>query len=358
MGYRYIGSKTRIVEEILSKVKKIVSTGGTIIDLMSGTGAVSIELRKRGYKVIANDVMAQAYHITKVKVLLQNEPTFLRLNEDMFDGGVTTLVSPSRYNQLLNVLNNIEPVAGYFHREFSPDGTPDNGCSPRKYFTSTNAKKIDAVRNFVSLLRGAGQLADVEYSLLIHDLIMAANDVANIAGTYGHYLSTFNERSLLPFSLKPMRFLKGGRSDGHNFHNSYAESIASSLQGDLCYIDPPYRKRQYAANYHILETIAKGDEPEAVGQSGLRPWRDEYSNFCSKLKIRPSFRKVLEDMQCENFLVSYNSEGLLTLDELVKLLREFGPVEQYEFQNKRFKSRNETADEDVTEYLLWLRRGT
>ncbi|MCZ5120468.1 DNA adenine methylase [Escherichia coli] len=36
------------------------------------------------------------------------------------------------------------------------------------------------------------------------------------------------------------------------------------IQCDLCYIDPPYMKRQYAANYHILETLARGDEPEAM----------------------------------------------------------------------------------------------
>ena len=28
--------------------------------------------------------------------------------------------------------------------------------------------------------------------------------------------------------------------------------------GDVAYFDPPYTKRQYAAYYHILETIAAG----------------------------------------------------------------------------------------------------
>ena len=41
---------------------------------------------------------------------------------------------------------------------------------------------------------------------------------------------------------------------------------------DTVYLDPPYTKRQYAAYYHVLETLAYGDEPEVSGVTGLRPW--------------------------------------------------------------------------------------
>ena len=34
---------------------------------------------------------------------------------------------------------------------------------------------------------------------------------------------------------------------------------------DAVYADPPYTKRQYAAYYHILETIAAGDRPLISG---------------------------------------------------------------------------------------------
>ena len=76
------------------------------------------------------------------------------------------------------------------------------------------------------------------------------------------------------------------------FIRGQAETVAPLIEADLCYIDPPYMKRQYAANYHIIETIARGDSPEAVGVSGLRPWRDQYSDFCSKVKIRDAFRAI------------------------------------------------------------------
>ena len=134
----------------------------------------------------------------------------------------------------------------------------------------------------------------------------------------------------------------------------YAEEVAASLECDLCYIDPPYMKRQYAANYHVLETLAREDEPDAIGVSGLRPWRDQYSNFCTKTKIRSSFRRVISAMKCPHFLVSYSEDGLLSLEQLQRLLTEFGSVRTTEFVNKRFRSNSSGLGPDLKEYLLHL----
>jgi len=48
MGYRYIGAKTKISNEIISEISKIVPSGGKIADIMCGTGVISLELRKKG----------------------------------------------------------------------------------------------------------------------------------------------------------------------------------------------------------------------------------------------------------------------------------------------------------------------
>jgi adenine-specific DNA-methyltransferase len=356
VGYRYIGAKTRILGEVLAEIQRQVPAGGTVADIMCGTGAVSLGLRKRGYRVVAVDVMKQACIITEVKVLLQNAPSFAGARKYLTASGQTLLTEQSGYASIVQTLNNLLPLDGYFWREFSPEGKPQNGSEPRKYFSSENASKIDAARAFIQRLRAENAVTEIEHSLLIHDLIIAANDAANIAGTYGHYLSRFVPRALQPIRFAPMRFESGGLASGHQVINGFAENVAPGLEADLCYLDPPYMKRQYAANYHLLETIAREDEPPAIGKSGLRPWRDEYSDFCSKRKIRPAFEKVVTGMKCARFLVSYSSEGLLSKSEMLELLRRFGDVTVREFSNKRFKSRDEDAAENVTEFLFSLRR--
>lgn len=115
-------------------------------------------------------------------------------------------------------------------------------------------------------------------------------------------------------------------------------------------------KRQYAANYHMIETIARGDEPEAVGVSGLRPWRDQYSNFCSKVKIRDSFRAIFSKMNCDQFLISYSEDGLLTEYELRELFGEFGKVSLKKTPIKRFKSNGGGEGGTVSEYLFHLQK--
>ena len=355
LGYRYIGSKTKIVYEIISEIKKRVPAGQTVCDLMCGTGAISLELRKNNYRVISVDVMSQACHITNVKVNMRQAPHFRNVNEINIANGQTLLIEKSRYESIIQTLNNLEPVKEYFWKEFSPDGMPKNGEEPRKYFSSENAQKIDAARKFIKKLNQEDVISNIEHSLLIHDLIVSANDAANIAGTYGHYLSKLVPRALQSLKFYPTKFERGGIFTEHKVINDYAENAARKISAYLCYIDPPYMKRQYAANYHLLETLAKEDEPVAVGKSGLRPWRDQYSDFCSKRKIRNAFEKIFTGMKCNHFLISYNSEGLLSKKELCEFLQNFGQVTIREFPNKRFKSRNEQAIKSVAEYLLYLK---
>lgn len=356
MGFRYIGSKNKIIPELVSKIQEIVGPRAHIADLMCGTGSVSVALRKSGYTVTAVDLMSQSYHHAKVQLLLNEAPKFQKIHNILNDYKLPQqkLIINNNYEKLIDYLNNIPPIKGYFWKEFSPEGSPINAPKSRKYFSPENAAKIDGVRNFIQNLKENNYLEDLEYSLLVHDIIMAVNDVANIAGTYGHYLSSFNHRALESIKFKPTNFVKEGKVEGHTIMQGYAEELSKLISCDLCYIDPPYMKRQYASNYHILETIARGDEPEALGQSGLRPWRDQYSNFCSKTKIRSSFKKIFLNINCKKFLISYSEDGLLSKDELTDFFSKFGELNNYTIKNKRFRSNNSSLSPSLSEYLFYL----
>ena len=153
------------------------------------------------------------------------------------------------------------------------------------YLSEENAGIIDAINCPTECLEEWRRaLAQVEHDLLRHDLVLATNRVANIAGTYGHFRSKWCNGSLSRLTLLPAEFVWGFSCD-HVIMQGPAEVVSKDLVADLCYLDPPYMKRQYAANYHLIETIARGDAPEAIGVSGLRPWRDQYSDFCSKVRI-------------------------------------------------------------------------
>lgn len=344
--YRYIGNKSRLLPEIMETTRSLIGPTGTVADIMAGTGSVAAEYRRRGYRVIASDIMTYSKHHLVVQLALDSAPTFSGLSESIGD---------SSYGKVIGYLNSLDPVEGYFFREFSPGGEPANGAPARKYFTSENAKRIDATRLAIQEWSDCGLIDECEESLLRHDLIMAANEVANISGTYGYFLSKFNGTSLNALSLKCSDF-EPGRTD-NVIKQGYAENLASDIVADLCYIDPPYIKRQYAANYHILETLARGDEPEAQGKSGLRPWRDQYSNFCTKTKSMQAFREIVSSMNCPYFLISYSEDGLFPISDIVKVFSEFGEVVLKEIEYTRFRSNNSSLAKKISEYIIILKKG-
>ncbi len=132
------------------------------------------------------------------------------------------------------------------------------------------------------------------------------------------------------------------------------EETIGGLEADVVYLDPPYTKRQYAGNYHILETLATGDEPEPVGMGGLRDWYDQYSSFCSKRSVRAAFETVLEQVRAPWVLLSYSEDGLVPAAEMRELLSRFGEVERDDIALPRFRS-NGGRSEHVTEHLYTLR---
>lgn len=349
--YRYIGNKTKLLPYITNRIKEMIGDTGTVADIMAGTGSVALELKKNGYTVVASDVMTYSYHHLVTNLLLSREPHF----EGLIRNGIIASESITPYQDVLSFLNNLPTKQSFFFREFSPGGTPLNGCLPRKYFTSDNAKKIDAIREEINKWIQNGILTPKEESLLKHTLIMAVNEIANISGTYGYFLSEFKKNALDSIVLKPVA-IHTENAVGHTVQLGFAENLAGLITADVCYIDPPYMKRQYAANYHILETLARGDYPEAIGKSGLRDWWDQHSKLCTKTRGLQSFEKILSDMHCDKFLISYSEDGLFTLAQLQECFGQFGVVNVQQIDYNRFRSNDSKLPPKLKEYLISVER--
>ena len=345
--YRYIGNKSKLLEQIVDKTRSMIGNQGVIVDLMSGTGTVALEYRRNGYSVIASDVMTYSRHHLNVNLRISEAPLFKGLDR--------IADTTNRYVAVIDYLNSLEPLQGFFHREFSPGGKPENGCDSRKYFTSENAAKIDAIRAKINEWIEEGKVNELEESLLLHSLIMAANRVANISGTYGYFLSSFKKNSLEPVELRVIEF-EENNAENHIVKQGYAEELSSEISADLCYIDPPYMKRQYAANYHILETIARGDFPDAVGKSGLRDWWDQHSKLCTKTKGLESFDKIIGEMDCKKFIISYSEDGLFSLEQLVESFSKFGRVKVDYLDYNRFKSNQSALPKKLKEYIITIEK--
>ncbi|MWS88943.1 DNA adenine methylase, partial [Escherichia coli] len=116
----------------------------------------------------------------------------------------------------------------------------------RRYFTEANAAKIDGARNQIARWATTGLITEVEATLLLGDLISAVNRAANIAGTYGCFLSSWQRSALDPILLKA-RNLREKKVDAAGTVGDVHQ--IATLPTDMVYYDPPYTKRQYASYY-------------------------------------------------------------------------------------------------------------
>lgn len=341
MGYRYIGSKARIADDIITYIGKPSSTDGHFIDSFSGTGIVASKAADMGWPIVINDMMKNAVVMSESRLLAECDVPFSEI------GG---------YEKAIAELNALEGREGFIWREYSPASKKHCGVE-RKYFTEQNAKKIDAITQTVHEWREKGKITDQEFSLLMANIITATNDVANIAGTYGCFLSKWSKAALNPLELTRSMLRK--EPVEYITHNSDVFKIESTFN-DTVYLDPPYTKRQYASYYHIHETIVCGDEPVVEGTSGLRPWKDKASVFCYKTKALDALVQLITNQKAHRVLLSYSDEGHVRLEELKDRLSTHGTVEIVDLGSIGRYRPNKVAVENnanVCEYLIDFRHG-
>ena len=334
MSFRYLGNKTKLSDWIVGKLMDVLPVGSSVADPMCGTASVSLALARAGYSVTAADILTFPVIHAQTRLLAKHEPSFKAL------GG---------YHNALKWMNEVTPFEGYFYHEFGEAGNPANGRASRHYFSQQNAARIDGIRNGIRDLAASGALTKIEHSVLLHHLILATNKVANISGTYGYFLSKPTRSALQALTFDPIEFeCTPGK---HKVLQGPVEDLASTLIVDAVYLDPPYTKRQYAGNYHILETIAREDEPIAVGDGGLRPWIEQASDFCYRRNAGKAFRETLKKLRVPHVFISYSEDGQVHKDELFSILSDFGKVTLHEQPHLRYRSNDRVKTGSVLEHL-------
>ena len=339
MGYRYIGSKARIADNILKYLGTSNEESGWFIDAFSGTGVVASKAADLGWRVKINDMMQNAAVMSEARLVSSHDVPFLSL------GG---------YEEALNTLRQTERE-GFIWREYSPASLHEIGIE-RKYFTEENAKKIDGAVEKIHEWERNRIITVPEFSLLAATLIFATNNVANIAGTYGCFLSKWQPQALGTLNLVPLHVRD--KKVEYSVTTDDVFEVKSNPE-DVLYLDPPYTKRQYASYYHILETMVLGDNPDVEGVAGLRPWKDKASVFCYKLKALQALVDLVASQKAHRVLISYSNDGHVQLEQLVEELEKTGTVFIVDLGSIGRYRPNVIASShksDVKEYLIDYRR--
>ncbi len=339
---RYIGNKSKLLEFIYSVVTENNLPKGIFCDIFSGTTSVSKFFKKKGFRIISNDFMTYSYVFERAYICNNKVPSFEGLSEDIKNPDIFKVIS---------FLNELNGKKGFIYNNYCPEGTEDKEHT-RNYFSSENAKKIDAIRDKLQEWKDSKKITDEEFYILLCSLLEVVPSVSNIAGTYGAFMKIDDPRKFKPLLLEIPTLIESELK--HECHKEDSNKLIKEISCDILYIDPPYNNRQYATNYHLLETIAVWDKEIINNKTGLRYYEKQKSNYCYSSKCIRVFEDLIKNAKCKFILLSYNSEGIIPCEEIKRILSEKGKVKVYHKEYRRYKSNSNGSGlkEDLKELLF------
>lgn len=351
---RFIGNKENLVGKIYQILQSKGISGTLFFDFFAGTSNVGQFFKKKGYQVFSSDLLYFSFVLQKAYLENNKVPTFEKLLQKIEAKTHSLFANP--LGQVVDYLNAIPQQDGFIFQNYTPEGTK-NLDIPRMYFSNENGKIIDAIRLQIEIWKAEKLLTENEYYVLLACLIESVPFYANILGVYAAFQKTWDARAVKRLTLRPIEVIVSHK-ENKVFNQNSAELI-TDIQTDILYLDPPYNQRQYAPNYHLLETIAKYDNPNIKGVSGMRPYENQKSQFCNAETGLKELYNIAQNTNYTYLILSYNSEGIMAQDKILSVLGNFGDVELVEFDYPRFKSNSNGENRTkrfVQEQLYILKR--
>lgn len=333
---RYIGGKSKLNDFILNTIKTVNPKTKSIIDAFSGSGSVANYMKKNGYNVFCNDFLYFSFVIARGTIQLNEIPKFKKLE------------NPIKYlNELELKDTDIDIKDCFIYQNYSPH----KNCN-RMYFQPKNAIKIDIIRQTIEKWHIENKITDDEYYYLLSSLILSVPFVSNIAGVYAAYLKYWDARSYKDLILESPEIINNNVKA--KAYNKNVNDLIAVVEADVLYSDSPYNSREYLPNYHILETIAKYDNPVIKGITGMRDYSSQKSDFCSKKTVKTAFETMIMNAKVKHIIISYNNEGLISTEDLSNLCKKYAVDKTFELKRipyRKYKSKNLSDSDDLVEQL-------
>jgi adenine-specific DNA-methyltransferase len=353
---RYLGSKQAILDELLTTVGRHCTPGSHVVDAFSGSLAVSLGLKKSGYRVTANDinlfshVLAEAYLVPSqlpqcdakslVPAARRDEATATAQSSiEKLDGspGFGFLKEPEhrrRYQDFLMLLHHLSTLqpqdlpVGDRRNHFLDTYCEEGGNSAyvssrgaegrRRFFTEENARRIDLVMNQIRSWHRSERVDAPTYALLLATFLRAVEKVSNTQGTYHDFpRSTWDSRALRPLTFDPpaLDVITEGSPGPHlaGREQDSLDFVAKAGRHDLLYLDPPYNFRQYSAYYFLPNVLCRYPEmadPDDYFSKvrfvrGQNPEDDFTSTFCKPKHFIEDMGTLIERADCDTVVISY-----------------------------------------------------
>ena len=344
----YIGNKRSLLDFISGAVGEVKKRLGRemldIADVFSGSGAVARFFKQSARSLYVNDF--ERYAGTLSRCYLLDAPDAAHL-------------WPVYQKLLLDINNNLR--RGFIAEMYAPEDDENIRAGERCFFTQRNARYIDTARQLIQELP-----SDIRH-FFIAPLLTEVSVKSNTSGVFkGFYknsrtglgqfggngrdaLSRITSDIELPFPVFS-RF-----SCPTHIYCEDANGLSEHLPTvDLAYLDPPYNQHPYGSNYFMLNLVNDYNKPVEVSRiSGIpTDWKRSAYN-----KPRTAFNalsRLCHNLDARFLLISFNSEGFITKEQMLSMLSSLGTTEIIEKKYNTFRGSRNLLERDihVNEYLF------
>jgi len=217
----FIGNKRKIVDWICDNIPSGVST---FFDAFSGGVSVSYEAKKRGYRVISNDILKVNYYLAK---------SFIENNDEILT------------EEDMDLIFSGSPKKGFMYENYSEVLYYPGECMELDQYRDNIRRLSSAYKKGLaySLLRRA-MIRKMPYSRLNvpWDNIVQLRDEEYSYNKY-YRRRAYHNLSFKQHILDNLDEYNDAVFDNNRRNTAYNRdifSIASKIEADMVYLDPPY----------------------------------------------------------------------------------------------------------------------
>lgn len=308
---RYQGSKRDIIDWLWDEMTRVEFD--SVLDVFGGTGAISHKAKQFNKQVFYNDYLRFNHQIGLAIIenneyrLTDEDVEFLLTNHDHLD-------YPSFIQEEFEDL--------YFTDE-------ENAWLDRMY---VNINELDHKYKQAIAYSALAQscLAKRPYNLFHRaNLYMRTEDVERSFGNKTTWEKPFEEH----FKDNVEEY-NNGVFDNERENKAFNRDVMeweNPPEADLVYLDPPYYDRtkqngetDYQFYYHFLEGFLQYDDWSEMIDDSVKTKRLHHkkSPWTDKDRIYDAFEHVFDKFEDSHIVLSYNSAGLPTPEELKEMLEE------------------------------------
>lgn len=367
----YIGNKRALLPFIGEAVEQVKKSLGkdklSCIDIFSGSGIVARFLKQHSSSLTVNDLELYSTLINQCYLADLNQADKEKLRSLFED--LKSKIDKKMKELEQQRKNGTYSHPGFISELYAPDDDKNIQKSERCFYTPYNANYLDVARQLIE------KMVPPEYKpFFIAPLLSEASIHANTAGIFkGFYKNSKtgtgqfggNGKNALSRILGniELKFPVFSNFDCPvQIFNDDANVLVApegnlhKTQFDLAYFDPPYNQHPYGSNYFMLNLIASYQRPDTdkISRVSGIPKNWNRSSYNKRREVAQVFHDLVKNVNAKYVLISFNSEGFISREDMLSLLSDCGKVSVLEETYNTFRgSRNlNNRSIHVKEYLF------